>query len=296
MSLKIRPNYSLILVCIVTSLILSCSNEQNSSVSADNLDELIDKDIEVEEGLLEKGVQEKLDVIIKDLKLSDDMIVKISENSEVYNEELLNSVKKAREYNMSYSKAVNMGIYGAELNYIIHFNQTQNSFRYLVVAKQMADELGVALAFDQKVMEEYQNNMQNRDSLLTIVNNAYSNVRKYLKNGEQFLVSALVIAGSWTENIYLVLNQLNEIQMQDQREELISSICNQKAYLANIIDLLETLNDNAGNAYVKDFISGLNDISDVFSKFATENKPTQEEMNLLRDKLTDVRNNVTLNK
>jgi len=281
---------------VLSLILLSCSSDGNKKITEDNIDALIDEKIDIDSKLVEKGVQEKLDYIINNLHISDDMIIKISENSDIYNEELLNDVKKVNEYTLSFSKAVNMGIYGAELNYIIHFNQTQNSFRYLVVAKQMADEIGVAMAFDQKIMEEYQNNLQNRDTLINIVHTAYSDVRKYLRNGEQFLMSTLVMAGSWTENMYLALSQLDEIQLQDRKESIIRSICSQKEYLTKIIELLSLLNEDFNDTYVKDFIKGLNDINDVFSKFATEKRATAEELDMLKEKLVALRNNVTLNK
>lgn len=285
-----------IFTIFIALLVLSCSSGEQRGVNEDNIDELIDENIEIDSKLVEKGVQEKLDYIIENLHISDELIIKISENSDIYNEDLLNSVTKVSEYNLSFSKAVNMGIYGAELNYIIHFNQTQNSFRYLVVAKQMADEIGVAMAFDQRVMEEYQNNLQNKDTLINIVHIAYSDVRKYLRNGEQFLMSTLVMAGSWIENMYLALSQIDDMQMQDKKSSLVRSICSQDEYLLKIIELLTLLNEDLSDTYVKDFIKGLNDINDVFSKFATENNATADELEMLRQKLVDLRNNVTLNK
>jgi len=275
-----------ILLLSLAALGFSCSNKPK--VSEENVDEYIDSELAIDSTLVKKGVQKNLDYIIENMYSSDDLVKVLSTQPTLYSDLLLIDVKKITEFETSKIKAVNMGIIGADLNYILHFGQTQSSFKYLIGAKQLATQIGVALAFDQKMLDKYQSNFNQKDSLINIVYSAYDNVRKYLRNGEQFQVTTLVIAGSWVENMYLTTEQLPAFQDTEKKAKMYTMILNQQEYLNKIIELQTSLNDE-NDAFVTNVVAKLQEISNLFTTFKGQKNLSAADVVLLNEKLKNIR-------
>lgn len=285
--------YLYIFIGIIVSIGYSCSGESSTKeVTEENIDEILTEAIEMDSSLKAKGVDEKLDYVIKNLKLSDEMIKILATEQPLFDAQILNDIANAQNYNTSKSKAVNMGIYGAELNYIIHFGQTQSSFKYLIASKQIADQLGVAMAFDQKIMDQYKNSSNNKDTLINIVYGAYDNVKKYMRNGDQFEMASLVIAGSWIENMYLVTKQVNLLENKNNQLTIYATISNQAEYLDKIIELL-TLLEGDKDDYSKNIIIGLQSIDSCYAKIPDATHLNEENIQRLNDKIGNLRNSLT---
>src|ERR1044072_5604315 len=93
----------------------------------------------------------------------------IKNSGATYSKDILNASAKASSYSTNFSKALNLGIYGADLGYVTIYDQNQDAIGYLNAAKKMADELGVSGAFDQTTIERFAKNIGNKDSMLVLV-------------------------------------------------------------------------------------------------------------------------------
>ena len=111
-----------------------------------------------------------------------------------YNSKILNDIKNVDKYTAASKQALNLGVYGADLSYTSVFNHTQESMFYTSCAKKLADRLGVSNAFNDTTLERMEANMNDRDSLLSIISETYWNVDAYLKENERDNISALMIA------------------------------------------------------------------------------------------------------
>lgn len=282
----------LFLGIIVTLFLYSCGGGDKSTVTEKDVDKMIEQEIALDSSLRAVGAHEKLDYIIENLQTSDNLIRVLSSNTNIFSDGILNDVNKVNEYELAREKALNLGIYGADLNYLIHFGQTQSSFMYLVVSKQLADEIGVAMAFDQQVIDEYQANTENKDTLLNIIFTAYQDVKKLLKNNEQFQLSTLVIAGSWIENMFVTTELLPLSTDETQKENIFKDLHDQKDYLAKITELLHILNTD-NNSYVNMVLGEFKCIDSVYTKMG--DTCNYESITELNSKLEMVRNNLSLN-
>lgn len=279
-----RLSYCLVLLIAL----VSCSNsKKNSSATVDDPY----KDVVLGEGLLRAGVPEKLDYLIDNLVLSDEMIGLLAEEDKMlFDESLLNSTENVKYYNTSKSRAVNMGVYGAELNYLIHFEQTQKSMLYMIASKQLADMIGVAMAFDQQTVEEYQTNVENKDSLINIIFVVYDNAKRMLKNEEQFMLSTLVIVGSWIENMYVTTEIFERTKSTSLKSKLITKVIEQKEYLKNIILAIESL-DEGDNVFVTEMLSDLKNIVAVYEGIG-DRVLSEDDVNLINSEIKKVRSRV----
>jgi len=120
-----------------------------------------------------------------------------------FDKNVLNPVEKVNKYINEENRAINLGIYAADLSYSTVFDQKQESVNYLSASKTLASALGIDGALDEQFMERVQRNHNNRDSLISYVTQSYQNVNAYLKEGKRTDVSALIIAGAWVETLYL---------------------------------------------------------------------------------------------
>lgn len=275
--------------CLLTFLLfVACDRGKNTS-SLYNEDDY--KDVVLGEDLIRIGMPDKLDYLINNLVISDEMIgLLATEDKTLFDKSLLNAAENVKFYTTTKNKAVNMGVYGAELNYLIHFGQSQYSMKYMVASKQLADQIGVAMAFDQQAVEEYQTNAENRDSLISIIFGVYDNARRMLKNEEQFMLSSLVIVGSWIENMYLTTEMFSRTKSTALKSKLVTNILEQKVYMEKILEAIKLL-DEGDNVFVTEIIKDLQTIDSIYVDFG-DRLLSEEDVKTLNAAISQIRNNV----
>jgi len=168
-----------------------------------------------------------------------EMVSLIQEVGSRYDYSLLNKVEKRSQYNTAKSKAINLGIYGADLSYTSVFDQNQESILYMSCAKQLADELGVSSAFSDETMARIEENLDNRDSLLHIITQTFYELDAYLKENDRSNISAQVITGGWLEGLYLASKM---VQKFGKGNELSTRMVDQQYALKDLIALNEAYN------------------------------------------------------
>lgn len=167
-----------------------------------------------------------------------------------FNEALINSKDNADKYMTTFDKAaMNLGVYAADIGYLSAYNQTQQALDFLAVAKQLSEHLGVVDAVDQVVMERFEKNIDQKDSLYNIINEAIENVDQYLKNEARNRVAALVTTGSFIEGLYiateLVRTYPKDLLPEDARNlvlmPIIRLILKQENSVGELIKLIDSL-------------------------------------------------------
>lgn len=189
-----------------------------------------------------------------------------------YNIGVLNPIDNVNNYSTSVKQALNFGVYGADLSYANIFDQSQQCMFYMNCAKKLADGLGVTSAFDAETMERIETNMNNRDSLMNIINDSYWIADSYLKENGQDYLSALIISGGWIEGLYLGSATLDK---DNPNAELMESIANQKYSLDNLIGLIE-LYDHPEVDKMKVHLQNLKASFDKITSKTTETSVTSE--------------------
>lgn len=159
------------------------------------------------------------------------LIQKVGAN---YNPKVINSPDKAANYSTTYQKALNLGLYGADLGYVTIYDKDDESISYLKTIRSLTDQLGITGAFDEEIVTRFTNNRGNQDSLLVIVSDAYKNADTYLKNNDKNDVVALILAGGWLESMFFAVIVAEETKNQ----EMIARVGDQKNILGNLIELL----------------------------------------------------------
>ena len=158
-----------------------------------------------------------------------------------YDKDILNDIENVDNYTSSAKMALNLGVYGSDLSYTSVFEQTQESMFYTSCAKKLSDNLNISGAFDEATMERMEDNLEDRDSLLSIISETYWIVDAYLKENDRENTSALIIVGGWVEGLYIA----TQVGTAGSSEELNQRIAEQKLSLDNLIGLVNIYEPDA---------------------------------------------------
>jgi hypothetical protein len=221
-----------IYVAMSATILLACGNNETATVVLEESVSEIVVDAEETEERVEKA-QMVFRTIPSPLETA--TLFKAAESG--YNAGITNPVENVRNYATSIQQSLNLGIYGADLSFANIFNQTQESMLYMNCAKILADALGVTSAFDLETMERIETNMNNRDSLMVLINDAFWITDAHMKGNGQDHLSVLIIAGGWIEGLYLGGTSLDKDQPS---QALMQRIADQKYSLNSLVDLLNT--------------------------------------------------------
>lgn len=194
-----------------------------------------------------------------------------------YEKSYLNPIENVSKYNTSISKALNLGVYGSDLSFTSIFEQTQESMLYLKCANTLASGLGINGAFGAQTVSRVESNMDNRDSLLDIISEAFWTADSYLKENDRPNTSALILAGGWIEGLYIA----TKVAEVTHNEEIITRIAEQKLSLQNMINLIESYGKDESTEYI------LNDFKEL--KVMYDNVQfTKSKVEATTDKTTQI--------
>jgi hypothetical protein len=174
----------------------------------------------------------------------------------VYDKGLLHASNKVNTYGTDYARALNLGIYGADLGYVSLYNQNQDALGYLTALKQLADKLGVSSAFDNNTMKRIETNLSNRDSLMVLVGVVYRSSDAFLKNNQRNDVSSLILAGGWLESLHFSLSAFKT----KPNDDLKRRIAEQKQSLNSLVKILSKFESEE----IKGLTNQLEDLSKVY--------------------------------
>ena len=186
------------------------------------------------------GKVESKDAVIREitdypLPTSFEVTTLLVEAGASYILDLCNYVENVDKYINLKSKALNLGVYGADLSYAATYRQTQETMQYLNASAKLIDELQIG-SFDEKMVQSVEANVDNVDSLITLISDSFYRTYEYLTDNEQDELSILVMAGSWIEALYIT-SQISIISAQN--DKIVQIINEQSTTLDKLLEIME---------------------------------------------------------
>lgn len=223
-----------------------------------------------------------------------------------YDKSILSTSNKVNTFSTDYSRALNLGIYGADLGYVSLYNQTQDALGYLASIKQLSDNLGISAAFDVATMERIKNNITNKDSMMVLVGIAYRGSDAYLKNNQRTDISSLILTGGWIEGMHFSLsahkvkpNDAIRFRIAEQKQALGSIVKILKGYntpeITGLAQQLEDLYKVYESVQFK--YTFVEPVTDTLKKITYINSTTEviitdDQLKQINDKLGAIRNQI----
>ncbi len=239
----------------------------------------------------------------------DEMFGFIKESGLEFNGELLNPIQNVNSYTDPKMQALNFGIYSADLAYTAAFEEFNETTKYFGTIQKLSETVGISSAFDESLLERVQENLDNADSLVAITNTSYFAVIDYLDQNEQGDKLGIIAAAGWLETVYVVANSTNF----DKDKAAVDRLADQKLTLDNLLDYLDKYKSNED---VSEVLGWFNELEAVFAALPEEGGSesgisfkkkedgkmilgggssitiTKEQFNAIRDKISEIRNNI----
>ncbi len=200
--------------------------------------------------------------------------------------DITNSPANAGMYSTEKAKALNLGIYSADLSYSATYNRTDETNKFLAATNKLADELGIAGVYDNTLMEKVKKFNNKKDSLVATINKVFGMTNDFLSKNNRNQIAVLIAAGAFTEGIYLAAS-LNEVAKDNTK--ISEVILMQKANYEKLLTILQAYNADANMKPVADEIAKLQPIWTSYGLEGGKKLPQQKALEI-SDLAESVRN------
>jgi hypothetical protein len=228
-------NY-LTLALAAVFLLSACGGSSNKGGSSS--DELTFNDSLANAAPLELS-EEVMSDVIQNISSPVEMASLIKSTGVDFSQKILNKPEQIDKYNTSFKRALNLGVYSADLGYINTFDKNTIVVSYLVSIKSLAEGIKVGQFFDFNSLKRLATNSNNLDSLMQISISSFNKMDSYLRSQKRSNVSSLIVTGAWIEGLYISGKVIEETN----NKNLINRVAEQK----EIINILEIILNNYKN-------------------------------------------------
>lgn len=171
-----------------------------------------------------------------------------------YNFKILNDMKNADKYTTLKKQSINLGIYGADLNYANVFEKSMEVQLYMESCRALVKKLDIESAIDDGIWDRLEANKDDRDSLNIIISEVYLDLDIYLEENGNTELSGLMAAGGWMEGLYLAVMMCED---KKSSEVMKRRVAEQKYSLENLIKLMATYDETETIKEVKADLASL---------------------------------------
>lgn len=197
---------------------------------------------------------------------------------------LSNDPERADDYITEKQKALNLGVYGTDLCYASTYMMKQATMLYLEASKTLIDELGISTNFTSEYVQRVENNLDDRDSLISIVSDSFYETWNYLVENQQDVHARLMVSGSWIEGIYI---SANIAQTSQDPSRIMEVLAEQKNSLDKLVSIMEPVRDDAE---VKQIFEGLSDLQEIYE--GVGRRLTREQLDQITDRIESLRQSI----
>jgi len=200
------------------------------------------------------------------------MLIKKSGNA--YDSKILNPENNYSKYNSNFKKALNLGIYGADLGYINIYDKSTDALSYLSSIKTLADELNVGQFYDFNTIKRLASNSDNIDSLLYITTSNFENINNFLYQQKRSDQCVLMLTGGWLEALHISC----EVYKKGKKVEIKDRIGEQKIVLSQLMLLLDNYKQQPNINYLYTELQKLKNVYDKIEIVTVYKEPTMKEV------------------
>ncbi len=224
-------------------------------------------------------------IIMYSLNAPSDVAAMLIDNSNLeFNSELLNSPDNVDKYTSNISKALNLGIYTADLTYASYFEQTQISRNYFSVTKDISKELGIINSVDEKHLKMMSETKIDKEKMMQIINESFMNTDAYLLENDRQGIMTMILIGGWIEAEYIAISSSEG--SRTKYPELYGKLIDQSISVELMMKMFEDIEDE--NSKFSELKKDIKIINDAYHKLLTDE--TDENFKELCEHIKSIRN------
>jgi hypothetical protein len=231
-----------------------------------------------------KTIENQIEENVYPLPTSAEVIKMLTELEVGYIIGISNPVENTKKYFSSTKRAINTGVYGADLSYASLYNMQQMVINYLEAIRSLANELNMSKIYNAALYDSIKKNFDNRDELVRILTSAFNDTYVYLADNDQQPLALLVVGGAWVEGMYLTTH-VSEAAYQ------VAGISRVLLEQKKSFELfLEITQPYANDPSVSDFVKKLDPIKKVYEGLGTS--LTEQNIKDITDAITGIREQI----
>ncbi len=253
-----------------TILLSGCKQTTNKSTSTDK-----------GEKITEEEVKESVEKVVFPLPEPMGVYQMLQEIGASYVGNVLNKVESVGNYYQSNVKAVNLGVYAADLSYATVYSKKDDVDSYSKTIKKLIDDLGIKVDYLKLTSEETRKKAQNADSLVRITSELFYDVYEFLYKESEPGLAALMANGFYIEGLY-VATHISENTFDNV--EMVKIIYAQAKPLEELIKL----NSNfADDQYIQTIQGALKKLKKLYD--STEGSLNKEQLEGIKTAVAAIR-------
>ncbi|MEX2231809.1 MAG: hypothetical protein WD824_06600 [Cyclobacteriaceae bacterium] len=248
--MKLQPLFVLLMATLTLSLASCSKSGQDKDQNGKEFDEA-------------EGTKDQLEEFRHNIPPPSEIPYLLQASGAEFNQGLINSREKVDQYTSHNDKAaLNLGVYAADIGYLASYDKTQEAIDYLTACKTLSEDLGLLGTFNAELLEKFEKNISNKDSLTRLLDKTMKESQDYLRDDSRNKLSSLVVAGSFIEGLYiatgLIKSYPKDILPEDSRNLVLTPIMrvvvDQKNSVSEMVKMLEAAEDSETvNAIREDF-------------------------------------------
>lgn len=244
----------LLFSCVVALMSCGSGNQSGDSVITEDT-------VKVDSSKIATSAlpQDAVEGIVKTIPSPIETSVIIKKSGGQYNKSILNPTENSKNYSSSYKRALNLGVYGADLGYINIYEKNKESLYYLQSVKEMADGLNIGQFFDFETIKRMASSSKNADSLLNITTDNFNKINDFLFQQNRSDQSVLILLGGWIEG----LNIMCETALKNKNTKLYEKIGEQKIVIDQLVLVISNYESDAN---IKELSTGMKELKALFEK------------------------------
>lgn len=212
------------------------------------------------EPIAKEVIKSSLKEFVYPMPTSFEIIEMINDLEIGYDIGVSNLTENADQYFTEKSKAINLGIYGADLSYASTYQMKQEVMLFLETSRRLADDLGIASIYNEELIREVENNIDNKEMLIDIITNSFYDIYSQLNQNGKANLALLGVAGSWVESLFITTRVSSNVY---HNIGLVKIIHKQKISLEKLMDIL---NDGKGDGNIDEMIKELTPLNNIYER------------------------------
>ena len=237
-SLMMKKSLFYLVMVLMTAGLLSCGGTKKQEKASGEFDSAA------------SSVQNQVKKVIYQVPPPSQIPYIIQATGADFNRSMVNSLDKEKKYLASNkTAALNLGVYATDIGYLVSYEQVQDALNYMKGCLDISDNLGLKSALDMAIVDRFRSNLNEKDSLANIINQAIANSDSYLRETDRDNMAALVVAGTFIEGLYIATQIVDtypkNILPDDSRNliltPMIRLIVDQQKPLEDLINLLKSI-------------------------------------------------------
>jgi len=232
----------------------------------------------------QKDIEKEIKKNVYPLPTSADVIKQLTDLEVGYIIGIANPVENTKKYFSSTTRAINLGVYGADLSYASLYNRSQEVINYMDAIRSLSNELNMSKIYDAELYDKIKVNFDNKDELVTVLTDAFNETYGFLYENDQQTHALLVVGGAWVEGMYLTTHVSDAAY---QVAGISGVLLDQKKSFELFLELCQPYNTDPK---ISEFVKNLEPVKKVYEGLTTS--LTNQNIIDITKAITDVREKI----